>query len=303
MSLGQLYGAIEAGGTKFLCAISSDPPHLVVQARIETTNPEETLGKVVRFFLPYKTRGDIGAIGIGCFGPLDTSQDSPTYGFITTTPKPGWRNTPLLSSLQDALQVRLALDTDVNAAALGEFTWGASQGADPSMYVTIGTGIGGGLIYGGRPFHGLTHPEMGHIRVRRESNRDPFPGSCPFHGDCFEGLASGPAIEKRFGRRAEELPDADPFWDVEAGYIASALSTYVLTLMPRIIVLGGGLMQRSFMYEVVRRKLLEALDGYVQVAPLVERVQQYIVPPALGTRSGLLGALALVARPARTTRL
>lgn len=303
MSLGQLYGAVEAGGTKFLCVVGRDPEHLVDQTRIETTSPEETLGKVGEFFLPYTSDGKIEAIGIGCFGPLDTRPDSPTYGFITTTPKPGWGNTPLVSILGDALQIRLALDTDVNAAALGEFTWGASQGADPSLYVTMGTGIGGGLIYGGRPFHGLTHPEMGHIRVRREPDRDAFAGSCVFHGDCFEGLASGPAIEKRFGRRANELLDADPFWQVEAGYIASALSTYVLTVSPRKIILGGGLMQRSFMFPVIRRKLQEALNGYVQATSVLGRMDRYVVPPALGTRSGVLGALAMVTQPAGASRV
>ncbi len=199
MSQPQLYGGIEAGGTKFVCVVGSGPEHIIEQTRVETATPEETLGKVIQFFQPYATTGKVTAIGIGCFGPLDLNPDSPTYGFIVSTPKLRWRDTDVLGTIRRALRVKATIDTDVNAAALGEFRWGASQGLDPSLYITIGTGIGGGYIKDGKPLIGLLNPEMGHIRIPHDLQRDPFSGVCPFHKDCLEGLASGPAIEKRFG--------------------------------------------------------------------------------------------------------
>ena len=293
MTSENLYGGIEAGGTKFVCVVGSGPEHIVERTRIDTTVPEETLGKVIQFFQPYTTTGKITAIGIGCFGPLDLNPDSPTYGFIASTPKPRWSNTDVLGSIQRALKVKAAIDTDVNAAALGEFRWGASQGLDPSIYFTIGTGIGGGYIKDGKPLIGLLSPEIGHIRIPHDLKRDPFPGACPFHGDCFEGLASGPAIEKRFNARGETIHEDDPFWDVEADYIASALANTILTLSPKRIILGGGIMQRAYLFPLVRRKVLESLNGYVESESLLKNIDQYIVPPKLGNQSGSLGAIAL----------
>ncbi|MFZ1040372.1 MAG: ROK family protein [Anaerolineales bacterium] len=293
MSEQQLYGGIEAGGTKFVCVVGNGPENIVGRTRIDTTLPEETFGKVIQFFQPYTTTGKITAIGIGCFGPLDLNPDSPTYGFIVSTPKPHWSNTDVLGTIRRELKVKAAIDTDVNAAAFGEFRWGASQGLDPSIYFTIGTGIGGGYIKDGKPLIGLLSPEMGHIRIPHDLKRDPFPGVCPFHGDCFEGLASGPAIEKRFNSRGETISDDDPFWDVEADYIAWALSNTILMLSPRRIILGGGIMQRTYLFPLVRCKVLETLNGYVASESLLKNIDQYIVPPKLGSQSGSLGAIAL----------
>ncbi|MCL4527961.1 MAG: ROK family protein [Chloroflexi bacterium] len=273
--------------------VGSGPENIVEQTRIETATPDETFQKVIQFFQPYITSGKITAIGIGCFGPLDLNPDSQTSGFITSTPKPGWRNTDIVGRLQQELQIKVTIDTDVNAAALGEFRWGASQGFNPSLYVTIGTGIGGGYIKDGKSLLGLLHPEMGHVRIPHDLKRDPFPGSCPFHGDCFEGLSSGPAIEKRFDVRPETISDDDPFWEIEAGYIASALANYTLILSPKKIILGGGIMQRAFLFPMIRQMVLELLNGYVQHKTLLEDIDEYIVPPKLGSQSGVLGALAL----------
>ena len=289
----QSFGAIEAGGTKFICMVGSGPEYIEAQTRIETTKPGETLQKVLEFFQPFTLQGKINAIGIGCFGPLDLIQGSVTYGFITSTTKPGWSNTDIASRLHQELKVAIAMDTDVNAAALGEFRWGASQSANPSLYLTIGTGIGGGYIINGKPLHGLLTPEMGHIHIRHNKTLDPFPGLCPFHGDCFEGLASGSALNKRFNHSGEALPDDHSFWEIEAGYIASALADYILILSPKMIILGGGIMQRAFLFPMVRRKVLEELNGYVRNSSLLDHIDEYIVPPGLGTRSGVLGALAL----------
>ena len=293
MNNSQLYGGIEAGGTKFICVVGSGPENILEKTRIETTVPEETLGKVIRFFQPYTTTGKVTAIGIGCFGPLDLNPDSPTYGFITSTPKPHWSNTDVLGTIRRALKINVAFDMDVNTAALGEFRWGASQGTDPSLYITIGTGIGGGYIKDGKALIGMNNLEMGHIRLPHDLKRDPFPGACPFHGDCFEGLASGPAIEKRFNARGETIRDDDPFWDIEADYIALALSNIILTLSPKRIILGGGIMQRTFLFPLIRLKVLIILNGYVESETLLKNIDEYIVPPALGNRSGSLGAIAL----------
>jgi fructokinase len=291
--MNKLFGGIEAGGTKFVCIVASGPDQVLEQARIPTTTPEETLGKTIEFFRPFVTSSQVDALGIGCFGPLDLDPASPIYGFITSTPKPNWSRTDVRGTLVRALNINVAIDTDVNAAALGELTWGASQGCDPSLYLTIGTGIGGGYIVNGKPLTGLLALEMGHIRIPHDLVSDPFRGNCPFHRDCFEGLASGPAIQKRFGSRGESIRDDDPFWDMEAGYIAAALVNYILTLSPKKIILGGGVMGRDFLFPMVRRKVRELLNGYAIHPSLLTDIHNYIVPPALGSRSGSLGAIAL----------
>jgi fructokinase len=290
---GQYFGGIEAGGTKFNCLVGRSPDEVLAQIRVPTTSPAETLGPVIEFFLPFVRAGKIGSIGIGSFGPCDLTPGSSTFGFITSTPKPGWQNTDVVEPIRSALGVEVAFDTDVNAAALGEFTWGATIGRDPSLYLTVGTGIGGGLIIGGRPLHGLHHPEMGHIRIPHDRVRDPFPGTCPFHADCFEGLASGPAIQQRFGRRGETLADDDAFWPLEAEYVAAAVSNYILVASPSRIVLGGGIMQREFLLPLVRQAVMRLLAGYVDHPAIAYGIDQYIVPPGLGQRSGMLGAIAL----------
>jgi fructokinase len=293
MSKEKLYGGIEAGGTKFVCVVARGPSQVIDEIRFRTTTPEETLGKTIQFFQPYVASAQVGAVGVGAFGPLDLNPKSPTYGFITTTPKPGWSNADVLGTLQRALKINVAFDMDVNTAALGEYLWGASKGYDPSLYLTIGTGIGGGYIFNGRPLVGLVNLEMGHVRIPHSRELDPFPGICPFHGDCFEGLANGPAIEKRLGIKGALIPNDDPYWDIEADYIASALMNYILTLSPRKIILGGGVMQREFLFSKVRRRVHELLNGYVASKSLLENINDYILPPGLGNQAGSLGAIAL----------
>ncbi len=276
-----------------MCVVGSGPGDIVDEVRIETSLPGPTLDKVVEFFRPRCAGGQISSIGVGSFGPLDLDRASPTYGFITSTPKPGWQNTDLLGVLASALGVQVSLDTDVAAAGLGEWTWGASAGLASSLYMTIGTGIGAAYLTGGTPLRGMHHAEMGHIRIPHDADRDPFAGSCPYHGTCFEGLACGPAIEQRFGKPADELTDDDPFWKLEAAYIAAALATGILILEPHRIVLGGGVMRRRFLYEMIRRDVLQALANYVQIPAILDDMENYIVPPGLGSRSGMYGGLAL----------
>jgi fructokinase len=292
----KLYGGIEAGGTKFVCVVAGGPGEIADEIRYQTSMPQETLGRAVQFFQPFVASGQIRAIGVGAFGPLDLNPESPTYGQITATPKPGWSHTDVLGTLESALEIRIALDTDVNVAALGEYRWGASKGCDPSLYLTIGTGIGGGYIKDGRSLVGMLHPEMGHLRIPHNREADPFPGICPFHEDCFEGLASGPAIEKRLGLSGARIPENDPFWNIEADYIASALMNYILTLSPKKIILGGGVMQREFLFSRVRWRVRELLNGYVSSRSLLENIDDYIVRPGLGNQSGSLGAIALAMR-------
>jgi fructokinase len=292
----KLYGGIEAGGTKFVCVVASGPGQIADEIRYRTSTPEETLGRAVQFFQSFVRSRQVRAIGVGAFGPLDLNPDSPTYGFITATPKPGWSQADVLGTLERALEIKIALDTDVNVAALGESQWGASRGYDPSLYLTIGTGIGGGYIKDGRSLVGMLHPEMGHLRIPHNRELDPFPGICPFHEDCFEGLASGPAIEKRLGVSGAMVPENDPFWNIEVDYIACALMNYILTLSPKKIILGGGVMQREFLFPRVRWRVRELLNGYVSSKSLLENIEDYIVPPGLGNQSGSLGAIALALR-------
>ncbi len=289
----RLYGGVEGGGTKFACLIGSDPDQILEKTVIPTTTPEATLDQVIRFFRPHVDAGRIRCIGIASFGPVDLNRDSPHYGSITSTPKPGWSHTPVLGILQEGLRTRFVFNMDVNAAAYGEYLWGANRGVDPSLYITIGTGIGGGYIKDGQPLTGLMNLEMGHLRLPHDPNLDPFPGACPYHGDCFEGLASGPAIQKRFGRRGENLSDDDPFWNLEANYIALALHNLIVTLSPKRLVLGGGVMHRLTLFPALREKVLRSIYGYVQSPVILEKMDEYIIPPSLGDQSGSLGALAL----------
>ena len=289
----KLYGGIEAGGTKFVCVVAGGPSQIVDEVRYMTTTPEETLGRAIQFFQPFVTSGQVSAIGVGSFGPVDLNPESATYGFITATPKPGWSHTNVLGKLQGALKVNIAFDSDVDVAGLGEYKWGASKGCDPSLYLTIGTGIGGGYIKDGKSLMGLLSLEMGHIRIPHSLELDPFPGCCPFHGDCFEGLASGPAIEKRLGVTGAVVPENDAFWDIEAEYIASALMNYILTLSPKKIILGGGVMQREFLFPKVHRRVRDLLNGYVSSKIILDHIESYILPPGLGNQSGSLGAIAL----------
>lgn len=285
-----LFGGIEGGGTKFICAVGSGPNDLRAETSFPTTTPAETLGKAIDFFRKFD---GLKALGIACFGPLDPNPLSPTYGQILPTPKPNWTNTDIVSTLKSAFDLPIVFDTDVNGAALSEARWGAAQGCDPVLYLTIGTGIGGGALVNGKLLHGILHPEMGHLPLPHDLNLDAFPGVCPFHGDCFEGLAAGPALEKRWGQKAETLPADHPAWDLEAHYIALALASYIYTLSPQKIVIGGGVAQQTHMLPLVREKLKVLLNGYVQSQLINQNIDDYIVLPGLGNRAGVLGAIAL----------
>ncbi|MDQ7029833.1 MAG: ROK family protein [Ardenticatenia bacterium] len=292
-----LYGGIEAGGTKFVCAVGHGPDALLDEVRIPTTTPEETLARVVAFFRPYGA--ELCAVGIASFGPVDVRPGSPTYGFITTTPKPGWAHTPIVHIVAEALNVPVGFDTDVNGAALGEHLWGAGRGLDAFLYLTVGTGIGGGGLVNGKRLHGLLHPEMGHMRLPHDRERDPFPGLCPFHGDCLEGLASGPAIEARWGRPPHTLPPDHPAWALEAEYLGIALANLTFVFSPQRLVVGGGVMQPPHLWPQVRAAFVRALGNYVDLPALGQHVEDYLVPPHLGPRAGVLGAIALAVEAAR----
>ena len=286
-----IYGGIEAGGTKFVCAIGSGPDDLQAETQFPTTSPDETIGRAIEFFRAQPT--ELAAVGIAAFGPVDLNPASPTYGHITTTPKPGWANTDLAGAIGRALGVPVGLDTDVNGAALGEHRWGAARGLDTFLYLTIGTGIGGGGIVGGRLMHGLIHPEIGHMRLPHDWSADPFPGLCPYHGDCLEGLAAGPAIQARWGQPAQALPDDHPAWPLQARYLGLALANLVCTLSPQRIILGGGVMNVPLLLPLVRAEVQCLLNGYVQAPDILATIDSYIVLPALGGRAGVLGAIAL----------
>ena len=287
----KLFGGIEGGGTKFNCAVGNGPENIIAEARFATTTPAETIGQVCDFFAPYVNQ--LQGIGLGSFGPFDVDPASPTYGYITTTPKPNWANANILGMLREKINLPFAVDMDVVVAGLGEAKWGASKNDSHSLYLTIGTGIGGGHIVDGRPLRGLTSLEMGHIRIPHNFELDPFQGACPYHGDCFEGLAAGPAVLARFGQRGETLPDDHPYWNMEAGYIAHALVNFILSLAPQRIIIGGGVMQKDFMFPAVRRKTQELLNGYISHDMILNHIDEYIVPPALGGRAGELGCIVL----------
>lgn len=294
-----LFGGIEAGGTKFVCLVGSGPDDIRASDRFPTTTPQATMHRVIQFFREQQaSHGALTAIGVGAFGPLDPNPGSPTFGYITSTPKPGWMNTDLLGPLHSAFGLPMGFDTDVNAAALAEGRWGAAQGLDTFLYLTIGTGIGGGAMVDGRLLHGLIHPEMGHMLLRRDPRLDAFSGSCPFHGDCFEGLASGPALERRWGQRAETLAADHPAWELEAHYLAVGLVNLIVAFSPQRVVLGGGVMEQPHLLPLVRAKVQKLLNGYVQSPQIIERIGEYIVSPALGNRAGVLGAIALAAQAA-----
>lgn len=285
-----LYGGIELGGTKTVCVAARGPGEVQAEARFPTTTPEETLGEAIAFL---REQGPLTAVGIGAFGPVDLNPASTTYGAITSTPKSGWAHTDVVGRVSEALDVPVAFDTDVNAAALGEYRWGAAQGLDTFLYLTIGTGIGGGGMINGRLMHGLVHPEMGHIRIPHDWEVDPYTGACPYHGDCLEGLAAGPAFEGRWGERGGRLLPDHPAWPLEAQYLALGLVTFICTLSPQRIILGGGIMQQTQLFALVRGKVQDLLAGYVQAPEVLERIEEYIVSPRLGQQAGVLGAIAL----------
>jgi fructokinase len=299
----KIYGGIESGGTKFVCAVATSPEDMRAETRFPTTNPEETLQKTIAFFQEYERSSGVklAGIGISSFGPVDLDPISPTYGYITSTPKPGWKQTDELGPIQEKMQIPIAFDTDTNGAAIGEAAWGAAENLDDFLYLTIGTGIGGGGLINGEPLHGMVHPEMGHIRIPHNFERDPFPGSCPYHGDCFEGLASGPAMEKRWKTRAEYLPVHHPAWELEADYIAISLHNYICEFSPERIILGGGVMRQEYLFPMIRKKVLDSLAGYIQSPLLLDHIDEYIVPPGLGDSAGVMGAIAMIKRELEKT--
>ncbi len=283
-----LIGGIEAGGTKFVCGIGNEKGEILERISFPTETPEITLTKVIEFF---KDK-NITALGIGSFGPVDLNPDSKTYGYITKTPKTSWQDYDVLGYLKNYFNIPIYFDTDVNAAALGESVWGAAKNLKNCMYLTIGTGIGGGILINGKLVHGMLHPEMGHILVKRHPE-DNYSGKCPFHKDCFEGMASGPAIEERWGKKGNELPKEHKAWDMEAFYIAQALMNYILIFSPEKIILGGGVMKQSQLFKKIRENVKELLQGYIQTTEILEDIDNYIVYPELKDNAGLLGAIAL----------
>jgi fructokinase len=285
-----VYGGIETGGSKWECALGTGPQDLRAAETVPTTTPAETIDRVVAFF---EREGPVDAIGIGSFGPLDGKVASPTWGHITTTPKPGWAHTDVGQEIRRRLSVPVVFDTDVNAAAMGEHVWGAAQGLDTFCYITVGTGIGGGGMAGGQLLHGLVHPEFGHMRIPHDREADPFPGVCPYHGDCWEGLASGRAIEARWGRPPSELAGDEAVWELEARYLALGLVCVICVLSPERIVLGGGVMREPRLLPLVHRKVSGLMNGYLDSASVGDGIADYVTLPRLGSRSGVLGGIAL----------
>jgi fructokinase len=287
----QLYAGIEGGGTKFIAAVGTAEGEILAETRIPTTTPEETLGACINFFKAQEAaQGKLSAIGIATFGPVELRKSAADYGYITSTPKLRWANANLLTPFRDAFGLPIGLDTDVNGAALGEWRWGAAQGLDTFLYFTIGTGIGGGALIQGQLLHGLLHPEMGHISLPRKPEHTSI---CPFHADCFEGLASGPALEHHWGEKAENFGVGHPAWETEASYIASALRSFICALSPERIILGGGVMSQEHIFPLIRQKTLAELNGYVQAPEIVDAIDEYIVPVALDGKAGILGAFVL----------
>jgi fructokinase len=291
----KLLAGVELGGTKCVCILGTGPDDVRALERLPTGEREETLRQIEAVFERWRSQyGAPRALGIASFGPVDLRPDSHTYGYITSTPKPGWRNTDLARRLERRCGVPVGFDTDVNGAALAEGRWGGAQGLENFAYVTIGTGIGVGSIVRGRSIFGMNHAELGHIRVARKSG-DTFAGSCSYHGDCIEGLASGPAIEARAGIAASELPADHPAWEYVAHGLGQLMHTMVLTTAPSRIFLGGGVMAQSHLFERIQQELTRSLNGYIEAPQLERGLAQFIVPPGLGTMAGPLGALALAA--------
>lgn len=288
-----LIGAIEAGGTKFICGVGREDGSIVDRVSFPTDQPKETLEQVISYFADRR----VEAIGIGTFGPINLDPKSPKYGYVTTTPKAGWSNYPFLSKLKEAFDVPFGWDTDVNAAAYGEAMWGAAKGLDSCVYYTIGTGIGVGVYAEGKLIHGLVHPEGGHVPVRRHPN-DGFAGMCPYHGDCLEGLASGPAIERRWGLKGTDLEAHHRAWEIEAYYLAQSITGTILLLSPNKVVLGGGVMHQEQLFPLIRNAVKRNLNGYISAKELGEDIDSYLTAPGLGENAGLCGALALGLRAA-----
>ena len=284
----KLFGALEAGGTKMVCAVGDETGRILERTSIPTQTPEQTMPAMIDFF---KDKG-IAALGIGCFGPVDLDRKSLTYGCITSTPKLAWRNYPIVDAFEKALGVPVGFDTDVNAAALGEATWGCTRDVKNSIYITIGTGVGVGVIIGGEPYHGMIHPEGGHILLARHENDPMTRGVCPYHPNCMEGFASGPAVEKRWGKKGIELSDRPEVWNLEAFYIGQAICNYIMVLSPERIVVGGGVMHQPQMLGLIRQEVRKQIGGYIQGKGM-DDLEHYIVGVSLNDNQGAMGAVRL----------
>ena len=281
-----MYGAIEAGGTKMVCAVCDDKMNMITKEKIDTEDPEITLPKILSFFSQY----DINGLGVGAFGPVGVNPKEDDYGYIGKTPKPGWSHFDLLGYLKKEITAPIFLTTDVNVAAYGELKEGAAKGLSDAVYLTVGTGIGGGIIHQGQIYSGRSHSELGHILLKRSPDEiNGFTGVCPYHHDCLEGMASGPAIAARGGVKANTLDPRDPLWAIEADYLAEAAMTYTLCFAPERIIFGGGVSNQAHLFPEIRKRFTKLLDDYVQVP----NVDNYIVHAALGDDAGITGALLL----------
>lgn len=289
-----LYGALEAGGTKMVCAIGKEDGTIIDEISIMTTDPSETIPKITNYFLEKK----IDALGIGSFGPVDLNKESKTYGYILDTPKLSWKHYDIIGNIKKELKIPIGLDTDVNASCLGECTFGFAKGLDNVLYITIGTGVGIGVMVNKKLLHGMLHPEGGHILLSKHPG-DNYKGKCPYHGTCLEGLVAGPAIEDRWGKSAKLLSENADVWDLEGYYIAQALVNYILTLSPQKIILGGGVMHQLQLFPIIRSYVIELLNEYINTDELKD-IDNYIVPASLNDKQGIMGCIQL-AKLAKTT--
>lgn len=282
------FGTLEAGGTKMVCAVCDEHGSILERISIPTTTPEQTMPPMVEFF----RRHGISALGIGCFGPIDLDRGSATYGYITNTPKLAWQDYPIVGEFEKQLHVPIGFDTDVNAAALGEATYGCTRDVENSIYITVGTGVGVGVIAGGKPYHGMLHPEGGHILLTVHPEDPLQTGICPFHPNCMEGLAAGPSLEARWGIKGAELSHRKEVWELEAYYIGQAITDYIMILSPQRIVLGGGVMKQESLLPLVRQQVAQMVNGYVRCKAIAD-LESYIVAPSLDDNQGVLGCLKL----------
>ncbi|MBP8997353.1 MAG: ROK family protein [Anaerolineaceae bacterium] len=294
--MNKYFAGIEGGGTKFKCIVANDPSSIVAEAVFPTTDPDHTLPKVVDFYRRtcFEKNISLQAAGLACFGPLNLDPQSPSYGTIKSTPKLKWRNFPIREYFQTHLEIPVYIDTDVNGAALAEGKWGGAIGISDFVYITVGTGIGGGIIHQGIPLFGMVHPEIGHMKIQPHPE-DFFPGNCPYHVTCLEGLANAPAIRERWKTDPAVLPDDHLAWKFEAYYLGQAIHNLILVCAPKRVILGGGVLKRAGLLEKVRLELFEILNGYVN-SPYLDDLSQYIISPALADQAGALGAIALCQR-------
>ena len=288
------YGAIEAGGTKIVCAIASDPDNIIKEIILPTETPEITLSRMADFFLEYQQQSGkkITSLGIGCFGSLELDKSSPQYGHIINTSKAEWKDTNIVGYLSEKIKAPIIFETKDNAAAYCEYKWGTGKGLETLFYMTIGTEIGGGVIVNGELIHGLMHPEPGHITVKKHPD-DHFEGRCQYHENCLEGLASAKSVDVRWNCHALELGNDHPAWELEAYYIAQALATCIHAISPQKIILGGGLMNKQCLFPLIRKKVKEMLNGYISHESILSNIDEYIVPSDFRNKAGITGALAL----------